>query len=279
MEEQVDDELDRQFVWGQMGVDNLILRDRPGDSERFYACAGTISVTAILNASGEVEERYGYDAYGFVNFMNPSFGSIGSSAYAWETLYNSYRYDGETGLYLVRNRFFHPTLGIWMSLDPAGYKGGLNLYAYCGNAPINCTDPLGLLTFWGAVGAVSAVVGVVAVVAAAVTVGPVAALAAAGAIVVAAGAGEVASGIIEGGPAAADAINKMNNPVSNDGTMGSPTFAEAWPAIANDTTTLGTIPPLTTGHVPPRAMDPTDPLDVSKGLIEGAQGVAEACQQ
>lgn len=36
-------------------------------------------------------------------------------------------------------------VGPWLSADPIGEKGGLNLYAYVGNSPINSRDPLGLV--------------------------------------------------------------------------------------------------------------------------------------
>ena len=103
------------------------------------------AVSSKPSATGaSVLQRMGYNAYGMPNFMDASFGALSSSVYDWETLYNSYRWDAESGYYQVRNRYLHPTLGRWMSRDPIGYQGGLNLYAYCGNGPTNCVDPMGL---------------------------------------------------------------------------------------------------------------------------------------
>jgi RHS repeat-associated protein len=101
------------------------------------------NLTAITNASGTMEERYGYEAYGTPRFMNASFGSISSSAYDWNVLYASYKWDEETGYYQVRNRYLHPGLGRWLTRDPIGYDGGVNLYAYVGNRPVNEVDPSG----------------------------------------------------------------------------------------------------------------------------------------
>jgi RHS repeat-associated protein len=49
-----------------------------------------------------------------------------------------------TRLNYVRNRWFDPETGTWLSPDPLGYRDSSNLYAFCGGDPVNCTDPLGL---------------------------------------------------------------------------------------------------------------------------------------
>ena len=50
----------------------------------------------------------------------------------------------EAGLYLTHYRVYDPTLGRWLSRDPIGEIGGVNLYAYVGNDPVNWSDPIGL---------------------------------------------------------------------------------------------------------------------------------------
>ena len=60
-----------------------------------------------------------------------------------------YRFQGRewsaaTGLVHFRNRWFDCETGRWLSKDPIRLSGGLNLYAFCGNDPVNCTDSLGL---------------------------------------------------------------------------------------------------------------------------------------
>ena len=53
-------------------------------------------------------------------------------------------YSFATGFYYFRARWYDPVTARWLSKDPIGITGGLNLYAFCGSNPINLVDPLGL---------------------------------------------------------------------------------------------------------------------------------------
>jgi RHS repeat-associated protein len=129
---------DRWYVWGVRSIDDLVLRHR--SSERLYALNDAMtSVTAVVSTAGAVQERYGYDGFGAVRFMTSSFGTS-TSSYAWETLFDGYRYDSDTGFYQVRYRYLHPQLGRWISRDPIEEMGGFNLYEYVSNSPIDKGD-------------------------------------------------------------------------------------------------------------------------------------------
>ena len=106
--------------------------DGQGDERLFYSQDANFNVTALVEADGDVAERYDYDAYGRVTVLEPtdwSKDSDNQSDYGNDILYCGYRHDPETGLYHVRHRMYHVTLGRWMQRDPVGYADGANLYA------------------------------------------------------------------------------------------------------------------------------------------------------
>jgi RHS repeat-associated protein len=52
-------------------------------------------------------------------------------------------FDEETGLHYNYFRDYHPGIGRFVEADPIGLKGGINLYVYCANDPVNSMDPDG----------------------------------------------------------------------------------------------------------------------------------------
>jgi RHS repeat-associated protein len=53
-------------------------------------------------------------------------------------------YDSETGLHYNYFRYYNPQTGRYITPDPIGLEGGINLFSYVANSPVNRTDPLGL---------------------------------------------------------------------------------------------------------------------------------------
>ena len=64
--------------------------------------------------------------------------------------YRGYYYDYDLELYYVSTRYYDSDIGRWLSLDKYVSTGqglsGYNMFAYCGNDPVNRVDPTG--QFW-----------------------------------------------------------------------------------------------------------------------------------
>ncbi|MFH0730747.1 MAG: RHS repeat-associated core domain-containing protein [Pseudomonadota bacterium] len=56
-------------------------------------------------------------------------------------------YDAETGLHYNYHRYYDPKTGRYLTADPIGLSGGINLFAYCLNDPVNLDDLFGLFVF------------------------------------------------------------------------------------------------------------------------------------
>jgi RHS repeat-associated protein len=143
-----------QYVWSPVYVNALILRDRDADGnsangleERLWVEQDADwNVTALVDGSGTVVERYAYDAFGGVTVMDGSWSvRTGGSAYAWAYLWQGERLDAATGMYKVGYRDVSPTLGRALEPDPMGFAAGdVNVYRWEGNMPRAAVDPTGL---------------------------------------------------------------------------------------------------------------------------------------
>lgn len=87
--------------------------------------------------SGKEVAKFAYTPYGDI------LESKGEMAGLLSLRYNTKYYDQEVNLYYHETRFYDPVNYKWLSRDPIGESGGLNLYAYCNNDPINGVDYLG----------------------------------------------------------------------------------------------------------------------------------------
>ena len=132
------------YVWGLRYIDDILYRDK--GSERIYSLADpNWNVVALANTSGVILERITYNAFGKVSWHDASFGSKMVSGYGWNRTFTGQVLDNETGLMLYRNRYYHVTLGRFVSRDPIGYRGNdMSLYRYVMNRSINFIDFQGL---------------------------------------------------------------------------------------------------------------------------------------
>ncbi len=138
-----------KFIWD--GVMLAEQRDVTGVTvtKRFFAqgeqISGTMyyftrdhlgSVREMLNSSGVVQYRADFDPYGRLITVQ--------GALVPDFLYADMYYDPASGVCLTLYRAYSGDLGRWLSRDPAQEFGGLNLYGYVMNNPVNWLDLYGL---------------------------------------------------------------------------------------------------------------------------------------
>lgn len=101
------------------------------------------SVIALTDTNGQIVEAYSYDAYGRTRIYATNGTELTRSAVGNRFAWQGREVDWSTGLYYFRARYYDPIMGRWLSVDPIGISGGLNLYEFCGSDPINMVDPDG----------------------------------------------------------------------------------------------------------------------------------------
>lgn len=118
-------------------------------------------VVGITDSSGTVLGTYRYDAWGALQAIEGA--EQGSANYSLlesnPFRYRGYFYDKTSGLYYLNSRYYSPELKRFLSADGYVSTGqgitGYNMFAYCGNNPVNRKDPTG--QFWITVLIVAAV--------------------------------------------------------------------------------------------------------------------------
>jgi RHS repeat-associated protein len=104
-------------------------------------CDANGNVTGLIDTNGVTVATYDYGPFGEV------LGATGPAATANPWRFSTRYTDPETGLVMYPRRPYSPTLGRWLSRDPIEEAGGLNLYGFVGNGPVNAVDPLGLALY------------------------------------------------------------------------------------------------------------------------------------
>ena len=109
--------------------------DSPGTRYGYYEERNT--------TSREYKEQ-NYPAVYEYNAFGETIRATGPAADINPFRFSTKYHDGETGLYYYGFRYYDPGQGRFLNRDPIEEQGGLNLYAFVGNDPVNRWDFLGL---------------------------------------------------------------------------------------------------------------------------------------
>lgn len=134
---------DMSGTWqGAGGIGGLLFIGQMPESKTFaagYDLNGNIAGLYDLANSGEQVARYEYGPFGEPLVVSGTFAKV--NPFRWSTKYH----DPESGLAYFGYRYYDPETGRWLSQDPVGERGGINLYRMVENDGLNKIDPLGLL--------------------------------------------------------------------------------------------------------------------------------------
>lgn len=137
-------------------VDEVLTMNRGGETY-YYHPNSLWSVEALSDSSGNVAERYTYDAYGSVTVYDGSYNPIPLNT--WGTPHsvvtNDFLFTGrelgeEDALYFYRARYYDSLNGRFIERDPAAYDelnlntAELSPYSYASGEPTRFLDPFGL---------------------------------------------------------------------------------------------------------------------------------------
>ncbi len=136
-----DNSILREYTWRPKapgGIDGCVHLAALGTNYS-YLYDGKGNVAALVKGDQSLAVGYGYGAFGEL--------AATSGSLDQPLRFSTKRYDEGNGLSYFGYRFYSPSIGRWMTRDPMGERGGMNLYGFVENNPINQFDPWGLGLF------------------------------------------------------------------------------------------------------------------------------------
>jgi RHS repeat-associated protein len=158
VQEKLNGTLVKQWVWDggaqpaeERNASNVVTKrffggagEQIAGANYYFAKDHLGSVREMTDSTGAIRARYDYDPYGRITKVSGDLESdFGFTGF--------YRHQA-TGLNLTITRAYDADLGRWTSRDTISELGGVNLYTYVGNGPINRIDKDGRF-WWVAIGA------------------------------------------------------------------------------------------------------------------------------
>jgi len=121
--------------------DQLLAMIKPGEAVYYFHNDHLGTPQVLTNDSQAVAWKAVYTPFG-------------EAVPSIQTIENPFRfpgqyYDRETGLHYNYFRYYNPPIGRYITPDPIGLEGGINLFGYAGANPIIFKDLFGLSSYYG----------------------------------------------------------------------------------------------------------------------------------
>ncbi|MFH0994800.1 MAG: RHS repeat-associated core domain-containing protein [Pseudomonadota bacterium] len=116
----------------------LVAMQTSNGSLYYYHFDKTGNTLALTDAAGIIANAYQYEPFGKVMTQSGTVRNPFTYVGAFGVM------DEGNGIYYMKNRYYDASTGKFMQKDPIGFSGGINLYAYVGNNPVEGIDPEGL---------------------------------------------------------------------------------------------------------------------------------------
>ena len=140
-----------EYFYGLNGIAGFTVMNGTSSTTYYYVKNILGDVLGITDSNGTLVAEYRYDAYGKPVKILDGNGNDVSTNYAHianinPIRYRGYYYDIETGFYYLNSRYYDPEIGRFINADSILDNrdvNTLNMFAYCGNNPVNNEDPNG----------------------------------------------------------------------------------------------------------------------------------------
>ena len=134
------------FLYDESGrAYGFLLKNGTTEEKYYYIFNAQGDVIGIIDSNGTQVVNYTYGAWGDILSTT---GTLASTIGEKNPLrYRGYYYDSETGFYYLQTRYYDPETGRFLNADGFISTGqGIlsnNMFAYCGNNPVNNVDATG----------------------------------------------------------------------------------------------------------------------------------------